>query len=183
MLLLFSLSVVSNSLRLPWTTARQASLSIINSQSLLKLVSIESVMPSNHLILCHPLLLLPAIFPRIRSFPMSQFFASGDQSIGVSASALVLQMNIQDFRIDWFDLLAVQGTLKESSPTPQFKIINSLVLSFLYGPTLTSIHDCFSSGLPKGLSGKKQTNKQTNKKHLPVQEMLVQSLGQEDLLK
>ena len=57
---------------------------------------------------------------------MSQFFASGDQSIGVSASALVLQMNIQDFRIDWFDLLAGQGTLKESSPTPQFKKGSSL---------------------------------------------------------
>ena len=116
---------------------------------------------------------------------MSQFFASGGQSFGVSASISPSNeySELISFRMDWLDLLAVQGTLKESSPTPQFKIINSLVLSFLYGPTLTSIHDCFSSGLPKGLSGKKQTNKQTNKKHLPVQEMLVQSLGQEDLLK
>ena len=82
----FSLSVVSDSAT-PWTAARQASRSITNSWSLLKLMSIKSVMPSNHLILCCPLLLLPSIFPRIRVFSMSQFFASGGQSIGVSASA------------------------------------------------------------------------------------------------
>ena len=76
----------------PWTAARQASLSITNSWSSLKLMSIESVMPSNHLILCHPLLLLPSIFPSIRVFQMSQFFASGGHSIGVSASASVLPM-------------------------------------------------------------------------------------------
>ena len=80
----------------PWTTACQASLSITNSQSLLNLMVIESVMPSNHLILCCPLLLLPSIFPSI-SFPMSQFFTSGGQSIRVSASASVLPMNIQDW--------------------------------------------------------------------------------------
>ena len=80
----------------PWTAAGQASLSITNSQSLLKLVSIKSVMPSNHLILCHPLLLLPSTFPASGSFLVSQFFASGGQSIGVSASASVLPMNIQD---------------------------------------------------------------------------------------
>ena len=98
----------------PWTTAHQAFLSISNSWSLLfKLTSIESVMPSNHLILCHPLLLPPSIFLSIRVFPMSQF-SSGGQSIGVSASASVLPMNIQD----WFPLwltgwtVAVQGTLK-----------------------------------------------------------------------
>ena len=84
----------------PWTAAHQASLSITNPWNLLKLMSIESVMPSNHLILCHPLLLPPSIFPTIRSFQMSQFFASGGQSIGVSASASVLSMNIQD----WFPL-------------------------------------------------------------------------------
>ena len=78
----------------------QASLSITNSWSLLKLMSIESVMPSNHLILCHPLLLLPSIFPSIRVFPVSQFFKSGSQNIGVSASASILPMNIQD----WFPL-------------------------------------------------------------------------------
>ena len=82
----------------PWTAARQASLSITNSWSSLKLMSIESVIPSNHLILCCPLLLPSSIFPRSGSFQMSQFFASGIlcQNIKVSASTLVLPMNIQD---------------------------------------------------------------------------------------
>ena len=84
----------------PWITARQASLSITNSQSSLKLTSIESMMPSSHLILCHPLLLLPSIFPASGSFQMSQFFPMGGQSIGASASASVLSMNIQV----WFPL-------------------------------------------------------------------------------
>ena len=84
----------------PWTAARQASLSITISQSLLKLVSIELVMPSNHFILCHPLLLLPSIFPSLGVFPVDQLFTSGGQSIGTSPSALVLPMNIQD----WFPL-------------------------------------------------------------------------------
>ena len=92
----FSHSVVSDSFATPWTAACQASLSITSSQSLLKLISIVLVMPSNHLILCCPLLLLPSIFPSITSFPVSQFFASGGQSIGVSASASVLRMTIQD---------------------------------------------------------------------------------------
>ena len=83
----------------PWTAARLASLSIINSQNLLKLMSIESVMPSNHLI-CHLLLLLPSVFPSIRSYPMNQLFASGGQSIGASVSASVLPMDTQD----WFPL-------------------------------------------------------------------------------
>ena len=81
----------------PWTAAGQASLSITNSLGLLKLISIETVMPSNHLILCHSLLLIPSIFPSIRSFPMSQFFTSGGQSIEISASASLLSMNIQDW--------------------------------------------------------------------------------------
>ena len=80
----------------PWTTAHQASLSITNSWSLPKLMSIESVMPSNHLILCRPLLLLPSIFPSIRVFPVSQLSASGSQSIGVSASTSVLPVNTQE---------------------------------------------------------------------------------------
>ena len=79
-----------------WTAARQASLSTANSRSLLKLMSIESVMPSNNLILCRPLLLLPSIFPSIRVFLMSQLFASGGQSTGVSASTSVLPVNIQN---------------------------------------------------------------------------------------
>ena len=103
----FSCSVLSDSVT-PWTAACQTSLSITNSWSLLKLMSIESVMPSNHLLLCHPLLPLPSIVPKIRSFPRSQFFASDGQSIGVSISASVLPMSIQD----WLDLLAVQGTFK-----------------------------------------------------------------------
>ena len=78
-----------------WTAADRASLSITNSQSLLKLMSIESVMPSDHLIVCCPFSCLQS-FPASGSFPMSQFFPSGGQSIGVSVSASVLQMNIQD---------------------------------------------------------------------------------------
>ena len=126
-----------------WTAARQASLSITDSQSLLKLMSIELVMPSNHLILCCPLLLLPSIFPSIRAFPKNQFFASDSQSIGASASAPVLPMNTQN----WFPLgLMVWSPCsprdsQESSPTSQLKSINSSAFSLLYGPALTSIHD------------------------------------------
>ena len=94
----------------PWTAARQACLSITNSQSLLKLMFIESVMPSSHLILCRPLLLLPQSFPASGSFPMSQFFASGGQNIGVSASASVLPMNIQDwFPLGWTGWISLQS--------------------------------------------------------------------------
>ena len=122
----------------PWTAARQASLSITNSRTLLKLMSIESVMPSNHLILCHPLLLLPSIFPSIKVF-------SNESALHIrwlkywSFSFSINPSNeysgLVSFRMDWLDLLAVQGTLKSLLPTPQFKSINSLVLSFLYGPS------------------------------------------------
>ena len=98
----------------PWTAACPASLSVTNSLSLLKLMSIESMMPSNHLILCHPLLLLPSVFPSSGSFPRSQF-TSGGRSIGASTSASVPSneySGLISFRIDWLDLLAVQGTLK-----------------------------------------------------------------------
>ena len=84
----------------PRAAARQASRSFTISRSFLKLMSIESVMPSNHLTLCHPLLLLPSIFSASGSFPMSRLLASGGQSTGASASASVLPMNIQD----WFPL-------------------------------------------------------------------------------
>ena len=84
----------------PWTASHQAFLSLTNCQSLLKLMSIESGMPSNYLNLSHPLLLLPSIFPASGSFPMSQSFALDGQSIGVRASASVLPINIQD----WFPL-------------------------------------------------------------------------------
>ena len=94
----------------PWTAARQASLSITNSQSLLKLMSIESVMPSNHLILCCPLLLCTRSFPASGSFQITQFFASGGQSIAVSASASVLPMNIQDwFNSGWTGWISLQS--------------------------------------------------------------------------
>ena len=109
----FSHLAMSDSLQTPWTASCQASLSI--SWSFLKLMSIKLVMPSNHLILCHPLLLLPSVFPSIRYFQMSQFFASGGQSIRVSASASVPSVNIQDrFHLGWtgWISLAVQGTLK-----------------------------------------------------------------------
>ena len=103
--------------------------------------SFELVMPSNHLILCHPLLLLPSIFPSIRVFCNE----SGLRirwpkywSFNFSISPSNEYSGLISFRMDWFDLRAVQGTLK-SSLTPQFKSINSLVLSFLYSPTLTSI--------------------------------------------
>ena len=84
----------------PRTAAHQAFLFITNSQSLLKLMSIESLMPSNHLTLCRPFLLLPSIFPGFRVFPVSWLFTSGVQSIGASASASVLPLNIQG----WFPL-------------------------------------------------------------------------------
>ena len=82
-------------------------------------------------------------FPASGSFPMSQFFTSSDQRIGVSASASVLPMNIQNwFPLGWTGWISLQSKgLSESSPAPQFKSINSLALSFLYSPTLTSIHD------------------------------------------
>ena len=110
----FSRSVVSDSAT-PWTTACQASLSITNSRSLLKFVSIELVMPPNHLILCRPLLLLPPIFPSIR------VFSSGSAlhirwpkywSFSFSISLSNEYPGLISFRMDWLDLLAVQGTLK-----------------------------------------------------------------------
>ena len=94
----------------PWTAAHQASLSITNFWSLLKLMSTELVMSSNHLILCHPLLLLPSIIPMIRVFSKSQLFASGGQSIGVSASTSVLPMNIQGwFPLGWTGWISLQS--------------------------------------------------------------------------
>ena len=126
-----------------WIGARQASLSITNSWSILKLVSIESVKPSNHLILCCPFLLPPSIFPSIRVFSNESFL----QHV---AKVLELQLQHQSFQwifrtdslYDW--LVGSSCSLRdsqESSPTPQFKSINSLALRFLYNPTLTSIHD------------------------------------------
>ena len=127
----------------PWTAAYQASLSITNSRSLLKLMSIESVMPSNHLFLCRPLLLLPSIFASIRVFSNESVLCirwPKHWSFSFSVSPSNEHSGLISFRIDWLDLLSVQGTLK-SSPISQFKSINSSVLSLLYGPTLTSLHD------------------------------------------
>ena len=125
----------------PWTAACQPSLSFTISRRLLKLISIESIMPSNHLILCnHPLLLLPCIFSSIRVFFNELALCIRWPNIGVSASASVLLMNIQD----WFPLWLTGVTSLQSkglSSTPQFKIISSSVLSLLYSPALTFIHD------------------------------------------
>ena len=131
----------------PWTAVRQVSQSKTNFQSFLKLTCIESVMPCHHLILCCPLLLLPQSFPASGSFQMSQFFASGGQSIGVLASASVLPVNAQDWFPLWWTVWSPCSPRdsQESSPTSQFKCINSLVLSFLYGLTLISIYDYWKS--------------------------------------
>ena len=112
---------------IPWTAALQASLSFTVSWSLLKLVSFESVNPSNHLILCRPLLLLPSIFASIRIFSSKSAIRSGGQSVGASASASVPPMNIwTDFL--WDGLVGFPCSPRDSqksSPTPQFKSINS----------------------------------------------------------
>ena len=104
----------------PWTAARQTSLSITNSWSLLKLMSIKSMMPSNYLILCCPLLLPPSIFPSIRVFSNE---------------------SVLDIRWPKYWSFSFSMNSQEFSPTPQFKSINYLALSFLYSSTLTSIHD------------------------------------------
>ena len=130
----------------PWTAARQASLSITNSQSLPKLMSIRMVVPSNHLILCGPLLLLLSIFPSIRVFSKESILHirwPKYWSFSFSISPSNEYSGLISFRMDWLALLAVQGS-QESSPTPQFKSINSSALSCLHSPTLTSIHDHYS---------------------------------------
>ena len=120
----------------PWTAERQAPLSITNSRSLLKLIPIESVMPSNHLILGHPLLLLPSVFPSIRVFFSESVLCirwAKYWSFSFSISPSNEYSGLFSFRIP--------RESQESSPILQFKSISSSVLSFLYGPTLTCIHD------------------------------------------
>ena len=126
-----------------WTATCQPSLSITDSQSLLILMSMELVMPSNHLILCHPLLLLPSIFPSIRVF-------SKESALHIRCPkcwSLSFSISPSNEYSGWFPLgstalISLQSRdCQESSPTPQFKSINSLALSFLYRPTLISIHD------------------------------------------
>ena len=127
----------------PWIAARQASLFITNSRSSLRLMSIESVMPSSHLILCHPLLLLPPIPPSITVFSNESTLRMRCPKYWSFSFSIITSIEIPgliSFRMDWLDLLAVQDS-QESSPTPQFKSINTLALSLLHSPTLTSIHD------------------------------------------
>ena len=117
------------------------------SWSLCKLMSIKLVVPSNHLIPCHPFHLSPSIFPSIRVFSSESVLCirwPKYWSFSFSISPSDEYSGLISFRMDWLDLLAGQGTLK-SSPTPQSKSINSSVLSFLYSPTLTSIHDHWKS--------------------------------------
>ena len=129
-------------LRDPWTLFHQASLSITNSQSLLRLMTIESMLPSNHLILCHPLL-LPSIFPSIR------FFSNGSVlhirwpkywTFTFNTSLFNEYLGLISFRIDWFDLLAVQGTLKSLLQHHSSKA-SILWHSAFFMVQLTSIHD------------------------------------------
>ena len=128
----------------PRTAACQASLSITISLSLLKLLSIESVMPSNHPILCRPLLLLPSMFLSIRVFSNELALCirwPKYWSFSFSISPSNEYSGLISFGIDWFDLLAVQGTLKSLLQHHRSKAINFSVHNLLYGPTLTSIHD------------------------------------------
>ena len=125
--------------KIPWTAARQASLSSTVSRSLLKFISIELVMLSNHLVPYHPLLLLPSFFPSIRVFSSELALRirwPKYWSFSFSISPFNEYSGLISFRMDWFDLLAVQGTFPESSPAPQFESINSLVLNLPHGPTL-----------------------------------------------
>ena len=129
----------------PRTATHQACLSVTNSRDLLKLMSIESVMPYNHLILCHPILLLPSIFLSIRVFSIESVLPNSCQNIGDSVSASVLKMNIQDwFPLGWTGLISLQskGLSRVFSKTTVQKLqFFSVQLSLLYSPTLTSIHD------------------------------------------
>ena len=138
--LLFSHLVTSWLFVTPWTAACQTSLPFTISQSLLILISIESVKLSNHLMLCHPLFLLPSIFPSIRVFSNESVLHvrwPKYWSFSFSISPSYEYSGLIPFRMDWLDLLAVQGTLKSLLQQPLFKSINSSVLSLLYGPALT----------------------------------------------
>ena len=134
-------SSVAQSRPTPWTAACQASLSITNSQSLLKFMSIESVMPSNHLILCCPLLLLLSVFPSIRVFSNeSVLHIRWPKYYSFSISPSNEYSGLISFRMDWLDLLAVQGTLKSLLQHHSSKASILWCLAF-FRPTLTSIHD------------------------------------------
>ena len=124
----------------PWTAARQASLSITNSRSSLKLMSIRSVMPSSHLKLCHSLLLLPSIFPSIRVFSNESVLRikwPKYQSFNFSISPSNEYSGLTSFKMDWLGLLAVQRTPKSLHSSKA----SILLCSAFFSPTLTSIHD------------------------------------------
>ena len=125
----------------PWTAASQASLSITNSWSLLKLMSIKSVMPSYHLILCHPLLLVPSIFPSIKIFSNESALCMRWPkywSFSFNISPFNEYPGLISFRMDWLDLLAIQGTLKTLLQQHSWK-----ASILLYSPSLTTIHDMY----------------------------------------
>ena len=141
-----------------WTAARQASLSVTNSWSLLKLMSIESVMPSNHLILCHPIFLLPSVFPRIRVFSTeSAMCIRRPKYWSFSISPSNEYSGLISFRMDWFALLAVQGTLKSlfqhhnlKASVLQCSAFLMVQLSYPYmttGKTVTLTRETFVSKL------------------------------------
>ena len=137
----FSCSFMSDSAT-PWTAAHQASLPITNSQSLLKLMSIELVMPSNHLILCHPLLLPPSIFPSIRVFSNESTLPMRCQSIGVSALASVLPVNIQDwFPLGWTGWIQPKGTLRSLLSLVKLLGIEKMVF-FFFSVSILLTHVC-----------------------------------------
>ena len=149
----------------PWIAARQASLSITNSWNSLRLMSTESVMPSSHLILCRPLILLPPIPPSIRVFSNESALRMRWPkywSFSFSISPSNEYSGLVSFRMDWLDLLAVQGTL-ESLPIPQFKSIKSSALSFLHSPILTSIRDHWKNHSLTNSCEKKRSEKQRRK--------------------
>ena len=126
---------------------RQASLSITNSQSFLKIVSIKSVIPYSHLILCHSFLFLPSIFPRTKGFSIESVLHIRWPQYWISASASVLPTNIQDwFPLGLTRLISLQSKgLSRVFSTPQFKSISSSALKVINGPALTSIHDCWKN--------------------------------------
>ena len=138
----FSHSVVSDSVT-PWNAACQASLSITNSCSWLKLMSIESMMPSNYLTLCRSLLLLPSTFPSIKVFSSELALRirwAKYWSFSCSHGPSNKYSGLISFRIDWFDLLAVQGTLKSVLQHHSLKASVLWHSAFFYGPTLTTIY-------------------------------------------
>ena len=153
----FSRSVVSDSLRPPWTAASQASLSITNSQSLLKLRSIEWVMPSNHLLFCRPLLLPPSTFPSIRVFSNESALRirwPKDWSFSFSLSPANEYSGLIPLRMDWLDLLAVQGTLKSlqnhSSKPSILRRSAFFMVQLSHAYTTTGMKHMFSSSKKAG---------------------------------